>query len=191
MNIEAIKVFLKKHPAGAAAIITTLIMCGAIYVRHLSMSEQQAAFDVKSAEGQRLSANISHSNQLDEHVRALEEANKTIAGRLVNPQDLAINLQYFYKLEADTGVKLLDTRPTAASTTKLSTAKGAYVPVQYAVSLQASYVRALTFLRRLEQGNYYCRVVSASCSLAGQSGGPDKAADEIVLTLTVDLLGRS
>jgi hypothetical protein len=158
-----------------------------VYVRHLAMSEQQELFDAKAAEGQKLATNVAYSSQLDEHVRALEDANKLISGRLVNPQDLAINLQYFYKLEAETGVKLLDTRPAGSVSSKPSAIKGAYTPVPYVISLQAGYARALTFLRKLEQGNYYCRVINASCAQAGQ----EKASDEVILTLTVELLGRS
>jgi hypothetical protein len=112
MNFGSLNVsYIKKYPAGIGAAVLALVMIVALAVRHMEFSEQQAVYDNTAAEGQKLAANIAHAGQLEEQLKALEEANKTISGRLVNPSDLAINLQYFYKLEADTGVKLLDMHP--------------------------------------------------------------------------------
>jgi len=187
MDIGIIKALIKKYPVGAASIGLVLIMGGVLYVRNLSLSEQLESYNTQSEEAKKLAANITNSNQLEEHVRALAEANKTIDGRLVNPQDLAINLQYFYKIEADTGVKLLDARPVDARGGK-SGAKGVFGAVQYNISLQGRYLQTLSFLRRLERGTYFCRVISANCGPA--QSGQEKGTGETVMSLTVELLGR-
>jgi len=191
MNLAIIKTTFKKHPVGSVATIVAVAVIAAWFYRHSIMSDMQLDFEGKNNEAERLAANVSYSAQLEEQLHALEEANRVISGRLVNPQDLAINLQYFYKLEAETGVKLLDTRPANLPSGKANASiKGGYKPVQYAVSLQGSYTRVLTFLRRLEQGNCYCRVVSAACSQA--SGGQGKLeSDDVTLSLTVEILGKA
>jgi len=189
MNFAALKSYIKKYPVGTGAVVVAVIMLGAFIFRYLEYSEMQSSFATTVAEGQRLAANVSHAAQLDEQLHELEAANTTITERLVNPSDLAINLQYFYKLEADTGVKLLDTHPVDARAGAKVSAKGAYTPVQYAVSLQGSYARTLVFLRRLEHGVFFSRVISGSCSQSQSE--QDKGGGDTVMSLTVELLGRS
>lgn len=197
MNLGIIKNTAKKYPLGTVAAAVLIVMAGVLFLRRSNMTDMKVALESNTEEAQRHITNISYAVQLEDHLHALENANKIISGRLVNPQDLAVNLQYFYKLEAETGVKLLDTRPASASQSSGKPAvvmKGGYKPVQYAVSLQGSYTRVLTFLRRLEQGSYYCRVVTATCNLGQEeSTGADKkaAASEIVLSLTVEILGKA
>ena len=189
MNLAALKTYFKKYPAGACAGLLALVMASALIFRHFDFAETQSAFDNSAAEGQKLESNIAYGGQLEEQLKALEEANKTIAGRLVNPSDLAINLQYFYKLEAETGVKLVDTRPIDSRAPAKAGAKGLYSSVQYAVTLQGSYVRILTFLRRLEHGAFFCRIISGNCTQAQAEQG--KGGGETSMSLTVELLGRS
>jgi len=187
MNFGTIKSYIQKYPVGTGAVIVSIVMLGALSVRHLALAELQTVYDNAAAEGQRLDANVTHAGQLDEQLKALEEANKSISERLVNPSDLAMNLQHFYKLEADTGVKLLDTHPVDIRGAK-STGKGVYAPVQYAVTLQGGYMRTLTFLRRLEHGVFFSRIISGSCSQA--QSAQDKEGSDTTMSLTVELLGR-
>jgi hypothetical protein len=196
MDLGIIKSTAKKYPLGTAAAVVLIVMLGVLFLRRSDMADMKAALESNTEEAQRHVTNIAYAAQLEDHLHALENANKVIAGRLVNPQDLAVNLQYFYKLEAETGVKLLDTRPASSqgSGRPAASMKGGYKPVQYAVSLQGSYARVLTFLRRLEQGSYYCRVVTATCNLGQeQSAATDKkaAGAEIILSLTVEILGKA
>lgn len=196
MDFATIKTSAKKYPLGTAAIAVLVVMSAALFFRSSTMTDTKAALEQNTSEAQRHLSNISYSAQLEEQFQALENANRTIASRLVNPQDLAINLEYFYKLERETGVKLLDTRPASPSPGPASRApvmKSGYKPVQYAVSLQGSYSQVLTFLRRLEQGTYYCRVVTASCNLAQEDSSAEKktASSQIVLALTVEILGKA
>lgn len=194
MNLETIKGIVKKYPVGSGAITVGLITLIALVVRFFDVASTEEEHDKAGAEGQKLTANISHAAQLAEQTQVLEEANNGIMSRLVNPSDLAINLQYFYKLEAETGVKLLDTRPVDTRPGVRSAAKGMYTPVQYVVSMQGGYSRILTFLRKLEHGTYFCRVINSSCSSASgeqEKPGAEKGANEMVMSLTVELLGKS
>jgi len=189
MNFGAVKSYIKKYPVGTGSAVLALLMSGALVMRYMELADAQAVYDDASAEGQKLTANISHAGQLDEQLKALEEANKAISARLVNPPDLAINLQYFYKLEADTGVKLLDTHPVDAKGSERSAVKGLYTPVQYTVTLRGGYVQTLTFLRKLEHGTFFCRVIGGTCAQAQSE--QDKGGGDTTMSLTIELLGRS
>lgn len=195
MDLGIIKNTAKKYPLGTVAAAALVVLLGALFFRRSNMTDMKADLENNTEESQRHLTNISYSAQLEDHLHALENANRVISSRLVNPQDLAVNLQYFYKLEAETGVKLLDTRPAAASNTSgrpVVAMKGGYKPVQYAVSVQGSFTRVLTFLRRLEQGSYYCRIVTANCNSAQEdSSAEKKGSGDIVLSLTVEILGKA
>lgn len=187
MNTESIKAFYKKYPVGVIASTIALIVLGLLFYRNAALAEMQAEVDQRAADGQRQTTNISYASLLDAQLQAMEVANTNVASRLINPNDLANNLQYFYKLESEAGVKLLNTPGPASGGGKAS--KGLYVPVRYTVSVQGGYAQVLTFLRKLEQGVYYCRVKNATCSQAQQSD--EMGSGEIVLSLTVELLGRA
>lgn len=192
MDLGNIKNIAKKYPLGTVAAAVLVVMLGVLFLRRSSMTDIKTTLESSTQESERYTTNISYAVQLEDHLHSLEDTNRVIVSRLVNSQALLDNLQYFYKLEAETGVKLLDTRPASTPAVAM---KGGYKPVQYAVSLQGSYAHVLTFLRRLEQGNYYCRVVTASCNLAQQdfnnTSSDKKTAPEIVLSLTVEILGKA
>lgn len=194
MDFAVAKTTIKKYPVGSVATIIAVLMLAALVYRHSTMSGMKQDFEGESSLEQKLAANVTYSAQLEEQLHALVETNQVINGRLVNPQDLAINLQYFYKLEAETGVKLIDTRPANSPNNKATPIKGGFKPVQYAVSLQGNYARVLTFLRKLEQGNYYCRVITATCNQVQDEASEkkdSKEASDIVLSLTVEILGKA
>lgn len=194
MDIGIIKTTAKKYPAGTISTILLVLVVGLYAWRHSTFGDAQDALTRNSEQSQRYQNNISNSVQLEEQFHAIENANRIILGRLVNPQDLALNLEYFYKLERETGVKLVETRPASAFSNKPTAAsKNGFKPVQYVLSLQGTYMKTLTFIRRLEQGSYYCRVVSASCN-AAQEDSLDKdknAVPEVMITLTVEILGKA
>ena len=194
MDVSVLKIGFKKYPVGTVSAVIFLLVTGGVMFRNSSRSRIQEELEQNNAQARRIEANIACSAQLEEQLNAMEKANALISSRLVNPQDLAVNLQYFYKLETETGIKLIDARPAASLTpTRPPAMNGGYRPVQYTVSLQGSYLRVLTFLRKLEQGACYCRIATATCSLAHEEVVDKKDRDvaQVVLSLTVEILGKA
>jgi hypothetical protein len=79
-------------------------------------------------------------------------------------------------------VKILDLRQTTATVAK--PAKGTYAPVSFAVTVQGSFPQILGFLRQLEGGAHYSRVLTATCSTNAAA-----RASPLTLALTLELLG--
>lgn len=184
---EQVGALFKKNPVVTGAVFVCLVLIGAIYFRLDAMPEATTELEARSDEGRRLAENIKNSVQLTEQLAAVTEANKEIDTRLVRTGQLANNLQYFYRLESDTGAKLLDLRQSAPPRVVLKTAK---VPVGFTVAVQGSYLQVFEFLRRLESGTHYCRVMSASLAPIDEVGStgllrPTNAR----LTLNLELLG--
>jgi hypothetical protein len=191
MNLESIKASFRKYPIGWISGLLTLILIGFGVFRYQTYQEAVSEAEAKSTEGQRLDTNVSYSANLVQQVEQLTAANEIIASRLVKSNELAINLQYFYKLVAETDVKLVDLRQLES--TALKTGKTNYSTVAYMIKMQGKLPKALLFLRRIEQGTYYTRILSADISMLSQRGQDDSAegtGGQIELTLGIEVLGK-
>jgi hypothetical protein len=190
-QLNAIKSIFSKYPVASGTVCLLCVLAVAFILRHGKASDLQATLASKTDEARRQSLNIARHAQLDEQLTTLEEANREIGSRLVNPQDLATNLQYFYKLEAETGVKLLDTHPAGSNSGKQQPFKAGYRTVQYGMTLEGSFNQVLVFLRRLEQGTIYCRIISAECAAKQEEPTEKKDQGTVNLSLTIEILGKA
>ena len=175
---------VKKNPILSACGLTSLILFAAIYMRSGSGSELRAELDQKSAEGKRYHANITHSAELPSELQAVIDANRVVRERSTNPSDLAKNLQYFYRIEAETGVKFTDLRQLGtgiSSSTGTKRADAVYVAVNYTMSVTGDFSRLITFLKNLEHGARFYRLNSMTASVTGAG---------TTFILNVDLLGQ-
>lgn len=174
-----IRASFKKHPVGFGCGLLCLLLAVAIYFRHSELPERESLLEERMAEGARLSQNLRHNAQLKEQYEALVAANAEIDSRAVRLSSLATNLEYFYRLESDTGIKLLDLRQLTPAAPARGAAATKHLRVPFAVSVQGDYPKVLNFLRRLENGPHFCRINSATLT----------GAAEVTLTLSIELLG--
>lgn len=172
---------IKKNPISVSCAVLTVALIAVTYFRSDRGEELQTLLDQKTAEASKLAANVKNSTQLKEHFDTLLSAKTEIEARMIRAEELTRNQQYFYKLESDAGVKMLD-NPRQSSGPKKD-AKNAYQSTNFSLNVQGEYKQLLDFLRRLESGSRYCRVLSASCSSAPERG------PVLVLTLNLELLG--
>lgn len=115
-------------------------------------------------------------------------AGRQFESRLVRAGQLANNLQFFYRLEADTGVKLLDVRQQGIPAPRPGERRGAYVPVPFAVSIQGSHAQIHDFLRRVEAGPHFVRF--SQITIAKISGGVEVVAvGGLTVAINLELLG--
>jgi hypothetical protein len=101
---------------------------------------------------------------------------------LIRASQLGLNQQYFYVLQRETGVKLLEFRQ-AGLTSNAKGPKTAFNPVQFTVAVNGTLAQVMDFLFRLESGAHYCRVNSAQLFTA--AGG----RTAMTLQLSLELLG--
>jgi hypothetical protein len=109
----------------------------------------------------------------------LVRANKAVFDRALKSDALAQNLQYFYRLESEAGVKYSDLRPSGKPVIKGKVVP-TYIPLNYAVTVTGEFSHVIKFLRQLEQGEYFCRITSATASGTGQNA---------TINLNLDILG--
>ena len=182
MTSQELNAFIKKSPIPVVCGVVTLLALATLYFRSGAIAEAEAELAQKSAEAEKYALNIKYSAQLKEQFEELATANKNIDSRLTRASQQGVNTQFFYKLERETGVKLVNFGQSPNTPTKA--AKAAFIPVGFNVSVQGTMAQVLDFLRQLEGGTHYCRVLTATCSTsAGSRSG------SITVALTLELLG--
>ncbi len=174
--------FVRKNPISLGCGALALVLAGAAYFRSDAIPESEAELTRKSAEGERLAANLKNGTQLPEHLDALVAANKIIDSRIVRASQLGKNLQYFYKLEGDTGVKLV-TDPRIAPPLAKKDPQAAYVSIPCNLSVQGNLPQLLAFLRGLESGTHFARVQNVALTSSADRNAP------LSLSLNLELLG--
>ncbi len=183
MTNEALVALLKKNPISVGCGILCLALAGGIYFRSDAIPAAEAELAQKQSEAERLSTNLQFSAQLKEQLEALVAANKEIDARIIRASQQTTNAQYFYKLESETGVKMVDFRAGVVNPPAKGT-KAAFISVPFNVSVQGTYAQVLDYLRQLEAGARYSRVNSAAVS-----GSVTNRKGPLTLTLTLELLG--
>ncbi|MDA4133413.1 MAG: hypothetical protein OK454_09875 [Thaumarchaeota archaeon] len=185
MTGEELIAFVKKNMIVVACAVVTLALGFVIYYRTDALPDAEKVLIDKTKEGELLAANIEDSNQLKEQYTAMVAANQVINDRMIEMGQLADNLQYFYRLESETGTKLTDLRQLPWTPAPRNAAKLNFTPIGFAVSAQGDYPKLLELLRRLETGEHYCRVLS--CNLKPMD--TVSRGGQLQITLNLELLG--
>jgi Tfp pilus assembly protein PilO len=183
-----ITAILKKHPLSVICGLLAVICGGLLYYRAGNIATSQSDLEKATAEANKMIANVRNSTGLAEQVTEIQNQRKELEGRLLKAGQLAVNLQYFYKLEAETEVKLQgDVRQGIAAKTNR-----AYIGVPFAVSVQGTYPQVANFINRLQNGRHFCRITSATLSKGqgGDSGAVANGAPDMLLSLNLELLGQ-
>jgi hypothetical protein len=185
MTGEELIAFVRKNLIAVTCAAVTLAIGFTIYYRSDALPDAEKVLADKTKEGELLAANIDDSSQLKEQHAAMVDANQVISDRMIQVGQLADNLQYFYRLESETGIKILDLRQNPWVPPGKGAPKTFFTPVGFQVSAEGDYPKLLDLLRRLETGEHYCRIVT--CDLkpvdSATRGG------QLTISLTLELLG--
>jgi Tfp pilus assembly protein PilO len=172
----------RKHPVGISCGLAAFVLAGASYYRMDLIPAAEALLEQRTSEGEKLNNNLKNSVLLKEQQDALVAANREVGDRVIRMGALTTNLQYFYRIEAETETKLLDVRQQAPTPVKGPAPK--YLRVPYSLSVQGSYAKVITFLRKLETGSQFVRVTSATLNPV-----PTGEPGTVTLSLSLEVLG--
>jgi hypothetical protein len=181
--------FAKKHPVGVSCLLIALVCGVALYFRADAISVSQAQYEATSDEAAKMISNVKNAPGLEEQVAEMQELGKELDARLIKGSQLAVNLQYFYKLEADHGVKFLDVRQTAsARAARPGAPKTIFTPVPFTLSVEGQYAQLVKFLGALQNGRHLCRINSAVFNKPNAAANSETST--ITLALNLELLGQ-
>jgi hypothetical protein len=181
--------FIKKQPVAMVCALLCVGLAVAVYFQKSALAEANDILAQKKAEGEHLRDNVTSASKLDEQSEAMAQAIQAIEARLVHADQLAINKQYFYKIETETQTKLTGLSQTGVATSGKNSGKNSYIAVVYAISVHGTFPQLLDFVRRVENGEHFARVQGLVLSHA--SGGENDAAStkNLSLSLNLELLG--
>jgi Tfp pilus assembly protein PilO len=179
--------FLKRYPVAIAGGALAVVMLAASYFR----SDQVNALAQQSKEGeeraQKLQDDIRNGANLAEQYDTITALTTTLESRLVHGSERARNQQYFYRIESETGVKEISLQQTSTGVTAAKGSKSLYTGIGFAISVQGNYHQVLDFLGKIDSGQHFCRLISASVARAGQRGAANAAGTAALVTLTLNL----
>ena len=175
-------VLIKKHPIGVICGGISLLCGLALYLRSDVIDEMKAQIDAASQQSQAMLVNLRNSAGLAQQTEAIKQSAKQLEGRLVKSSQLATNLQYFYRLESDTGIKLTDVRQN-----QVGRAGGSiYIGIPYTVTFQGSFKQVMEFLQRIESGKYFSKFSSVSFN---KTAGVESTGRMLSVNMNIELLG--
>jgi len=183
MSNDELFSFIKKNPISVGCGVLSLFLAAGVYLRSAEIPEAEDILVQKTAMAERYALNIKNSVQLKEQAEVMANATKELDRRIIRASQLGTNTQYFYKLQSDTGVKLIEFRQTTVAIPPTK-AKTTYSPIAFNVAVQGTLPQVMNFLRQLEGGTHYCRVLTASCS-----GSASARNLPLTLSLNVEMLG--
>ncbi len=188
---ESIQAYVKKQPLVVGAAGLAILLLAVLVYRYPAAGELETELAAKSAEAARLKANLDYSSGLQDQVATLEKINADVSSRLIRPNDIPSNVRYFIQLESETGVKL--PTPSAPPPASYAGTKGTYIVVPYTLDLTGTFRQILTFIRKLESGDRFCRFKSAEVrrdvtSEMGADGS--QPVDALRARLVVEYLGQ-
>lgn len=175
--------WVKKNPITVGCALVSIALLVTTYLRMEKIPEAEALLAEKTAQADRHETNIKYSAQLKEQLDALVAANKEIDSRLVRAAQLGANSQFFFRLPAETGVKLISANQMPVGK---PTGKATFIPVPFSVVVEGDLQQILQLLHFLESGARYCRIVSASCSTPSATV---VRTGHLQLSLNLELLG--
>jgi hypothetical protein len=181
--------FVKKQPVAVVCALLCVVLAAAIYYRRDSLASANDVLTQKKAEGDHLSDNVKCASKLDEQFAAMTQATQAIEARLVHADQLPINKQYFYKIVSETQTKLTDLNQTGVATPGKNAGPANYVAVVYSVNVQGTYPQLLDFLRRVENGEHFSRVLGLVLSHASGDENSPGNTETLSLNLNLELLG--
>jgi len=190
MNLQGLVSFIKKHPIGVGCGVVAGILLVLTFMRAGDVSTLDAQLVELQDRSSRLKNNLRYSAELDEQLATVKEAIAVIENKAIVPGALATNLQFFYRLEQELGLTLVDIRQGIVVESREPTE---YLTVPYTVSVEGTYRQILDFLQHLEQGGRIVQFGSANISPSrGQAAQQsDPTNPRLVLTLEIALLGHS
>ncbi len=189
MNTQFIIAKIKQYPIAVGGGLVILILAVGIFLRKGKVPELEGELVTIEEQWKAIDFNNRQSTSFAEHMEKISAYGDEIQTRLMVREDKAINQQYFYGLEEDTGIAMnllsqSDTLPPASplpGKPNLSL----YSPIEFSVGVSGTFNQVLDFLNQLEHGNYFTRIEGFSC---GNVQGPDM--DSVQVSLKMDILGK-
>jgi hypothetical protein len=195
MKIEAILDFVRKKVILSISSVVFLV-CTLVFLFHLdkkaNLDAEIEQLDIRMST---ILKNIKNSLRLEEDLAVVEDSIEQLDARLFDSQELATNYNYFFNIEADTGVKISGLKQFDVSEDEVRSnkkkrmpkpTKDAYQKIRYHMMAIGEYMQLVDLMRKLEGGPSFYRLEKFRVS---KGTGTDSS--KLSMDMSLLILGRN
>ncbi|NDV62580.1 hypothetical protein G0Q06_08965 [Puniceicoccales bacterium CK1056] len=162
MNLSVISKKFSEYPVIFVCGVITPLALVLLFMRAPKLEQYETELSDLEREWEQILTNTERSNGLEEDIAALESGLEDIESRLMRVENVAINYEFFYDLEEETGVTLNQFSQGVAS-------DGSEIPmglekmkhfsvIPYDLTIAGSMDQLLGFMDVLNRQNYIVRL---------------------------------
>ena len=195
MKIEAILDFVRKKVILSISSVVFLV-CTLVFLFHLdkkaNLDSEIEQLDIRMST---ILKNMKNSSRLEEDLAVVEDSIEQLDARLFDSQELATNYNYFFNIEADTGVKISGLKQFDVSEDEVRSnkkkrtpkpTKDAYQKIRYHMTAIGEYMQLVDLMRKLEGGPSFYRLENFRVS---KGTGTDSS--KLSMDMSLLILGRN
>jgi hypothetical protein len=172
----------RRYPVPAISGAIVLLCFLAYYFRSDLISDLDARQNDVLDQRNQVDLNLVAGGNLAEHMAEMRAHFAALEERVVQPYDLANNMNYFYQLESNTGVGLGELKQNASSDKPAP--KNALGGVGYAVTMSGSFAQVVAAFNELENGARFYHLRNFNLERGREVNG-----SVVQLSLNLELLG--
>jgi hypothetical protein len=182
MTGEDLKEKFRRYPIPTISGVIVVLCLLAYYFRIDLISNLDARQDDVLDQRNQVDLNLVAGGNLAEHMVEMRSRFAALEERVVQPYDLANNMNYFYQIETSTGVGLADLKQNASSDKPAP--KNSLGGVGYSVTMSGSFAQIVAVFNELENGSRFYRLRTFNLERGREVNGA-----VVQLSLNLDLLG--
>ncbi len=193
MNTQDIIKKVRQYPVVFVAGALSLVLLLVIVFRFGAIADQERRVEDLEDQVLKMERNVENSRELTVHLERLEAANARIDQALINPDNKAGNLDYFYSQEAVTGVVI--TRVSQQSTPQ--DRKGAkppngspiysiFQPVKFDLTVDGDFNNIVHFVHRIASDRYLAKVSAVQINIR-----QDNNSQTLTSNVVVEMLAKA
>ncbi len=168
MNLSAISKKVRQFPILFVCGVLTPLALVLLFMRGPKAAQLDSQLANLEREWQQIQTNLERSAGLDEDIEQLESGLEEVQGRLMKTGDVALNSEFFYNLERQTGVVFQRfSQGDATEGQGLNMAVDElrhFSVIPYDISLSGNLESILTFIDALDRQRFIIRLESLNLS---------------------------
>ncbi|MCC5807044.1 MAG: hypothetical protein JJU00_12015 [Opitutales bacterium] len=188
MKKEMIISILRQHRVAMVLCAFAVVFIALLVVRVPMTGELESELESERMTLRRMQQNLAQGEDLRGHLDTIKTQVVQIDERLMERREVAVNYDYFYRMEEAAGVRIQNIQQQAQAAGSAVTLPRIelYDVIGYSVTAQGGFEDIVDFIQQLESGRHFVRIQSVNLSSAGQAGSVGRLNAQIEL----NVLGR-
>jgi len=184
--MKALIPVLKQNMGAISCLVLAAILLLLIRSQIDDLSDMNARYEESNRALGVMMKNQAQGSELGAQLAELLKLTSGLDGRLMKPDDKAVNAQFFYGLEGRSHARIISLKQQ--STSQAADARATlskFTATAFELSLGGRIGYVASFLKKLENSKYFIR-----CNTISIKGDPVTAPDAIIINLKLEILSQ-